>query len=350
LRHGCATALAGQGPEAAECDADMKPVILTVTPRSVGSFSAISLAKVLDQSVDCVKIIGLDGKIEYMNHNGLCAMEVDDFCALQGKDWSDLWPEPAKMQIIDAQKKAALGETVQFLAFCPTSKGNPRWWDISVSSVNDDNGNVAALLSISRDVTENEQSREALKVAAAELKHRLKNTYQMISSLMTVTAQGNPDNELFAQHMAVRLIALSRAQLLFAEDDAPCDLAELIPALLTPFESEISRVSFGTLLQHPVQRRHADAIALVIGELAMNAVKHGVFEFGGVVHVDTVRNAESLSITWRERCDRAVQQQSRVGGQGIILMERIMRARNGSFEIEWNSHGIDAVLTIPTAD
>jgi hypothetical protein len=48
------------------------------------AISADALAAVLDQSVDCVKLIGLDGGLRWINSNGLCAMEIDDFAQVDG--------------------------------------------------------------------------------------------------------------------------------------------------------------------------------------------------------------------------------------------------------------------------
>ena len=321
----------------------IKPELAT----AVSSLSAVSLASVLDQSVDCFKLITLDGKIQYMNNNGLCAMEIDDFSAVEGTFWADLLPEPARQSLIEAYPETASGKTVQFRAFIPTVKGNLRWWDVTVSPVTDDKGIVAGFLSVSRDVTFNHQSREALKIAAAEMKHRLRNTYQTITSLMVMMARGNADHEEFANQMADRLGALSRAQSLFTDDDAPCDLDELISALVTPFGNEASQVSFDPLPAITIQQSQADAVALVVGELAVNSSKHGAFAHGGAVHVTAAADDNDvLTIIWRERCDLPVKQRAREGGQGLKLMDQIMRARDGSMVVDWEDHGIVATLAL----
>lgn len=40
---------------------------------------------VLNGSTDCIKILRLDGTLEFMNANGICLMEIDDFAPLKGK-------------------------------------------------------------------------------------------------------------------------------------------------------------------------------------------------------------------------------------------------------------------------
>ena len=325
----------------------MNDVTKSALAAAVSSLSTVSLASVLDQSIDCFKVLTLDGKIQYMNNNGLCAMEIDDFSAVEGTFWADLMPEPARQSLVDSYPAAATGRTVQFRAFIPTAKGTPRWWDISVSPVTDDAGRIAGFLSVSRDVTVNHQSREALKIAAAEMKHRLKNTDQMIISLIMMTARGNTNHEKFAKQMADRFGALSRAQFLFADTDEPCDLDKLIPALVTPMGNGAGQVSFGALPAIPMQPAQADAIALVVGELAVNSAKHGAFAHGGDVHVSAAADEnDGLTIVWRERCGVPVEQRSRDGGQGLKLMDQIMRARDGSMVIDWDEHGLVATLAI----
>ena len=68
-------------------------------PNIVNSFRAASndmLAAVLDQSADCIKVIGPDGTLDFMNRNGRCAMGIDDFAQVAGKNWWDLWPAEAQ--------------------------------------------------------------------------------------------------------------------------------------------------------------------------------------------------------------------------------------------------------------
>lgn len=312
---------------------------------SVSRLSSISLANVLDQSVDCVKLVDLDGTVQYMNGNGLCAMEVDDFCTINGMAWAELWPEAARSDILASYQKAANGQTSRFRAYCPTAKGSPRWWDVSVSAVNNSGNEHVGFLAVSRDVTSNQLSREAMKIAAEELKHRLKNTYQTIASLLVLTARGNADNEEFAKEMAARLGAVSRAQTLFADNDAPCDLDKLIPALVMPFSSDVVRITFGSLPTLRIEQPQADAIALVVGELSVNASKYGALAHGGSIQVNAIGTENALTIVWRERCDRSFQQRSREGGQGMRLMAQIMNTRGGNLVVDWEEQGLNATLT-----
>ena len=116
---------------------------------------------VMDGTADCVKVLDVAGQLVHMNTPGLCAMEIDDFGSVRGQRWQALWPAQAQGDIERAMGKALGGEVSSFQAFCPTAKGTPKWWEVTVSPVRDrERGQVVRLLSISRDITERRRADE----------------------------------------------------------------------------------------------------------------------------------------------------------------------------------------------
>jgi PAS fold len=111
------------------------------------------LATELEQSEDCVKLVSLDGRVQWMNANGLCTMEIDEFGQIENRQWTDLWPEETRHTIRSGIVKAATGQAVHIDAFCPTMKGKLLRWDVSISQVKDMGGNPIGYLAISRDIT-----------------------------------------------------------------------------------------------------------------------------------------------------------------------------------------------------
>lgn len=308
------------------------------------SLSADTLAHAFEQSTDCVKLVSLDGKVVWMNSNGLCSMEIDDRSEIYGRDWDQLWPTQSRRVILDSLDAASSGETVRFDAFCPTAKGSPRWWNVTVSNVQDINGAPAGFLAISRDITLMETQRQALLVAAEEMRHRLRNTYAMIGGLFVGFAKGNSSHEQFAKDMQQRLVSLSIAQSLFAANDAPSDLGVLLPALIEPFSSPSCSISTEGVVSTSVSQGQADAIALALGELAVNSTKYGALCFGGSIAVESALNDREVSVVWSERSHTPVAAQERAGGKGLSLIERIVRVRSGVLEINWQPHGLMVML------
>jgi signal transduction histidine kinase len=124
---------------------------------------------VLNGSTDCIKILRLDGTLEFMNANGICLMEIDDFAPLKGKPWASLWPEESRHLLVDAIDNARQGRHSRFEALCPTAKGTPKYWDVSVSPVNEPGG-AEWFVSISRDITERVLGVRSLDAALQEQK------------------------------------------------------------------------------------------------------------------------------------------------------------------------------------
>jgi len=121
-------------------------------------------------STDCVKVLDIEGRLTHMNRNGQCLMDVDNFEALRGAIWLDFWPEEAR-GIVEAElEKARRGDAGHFSAFCPTAKGVPKYWDVSIAPIHQD-GLVTGFLSVSRDITHLQKTVDVLNRTVEELTH-----------------------------------------------------------------------------------------------------------------------------------------------------------------------------------
>lgn len=119
---------------------------------------------VLESSPDCLNVLNQDGRIQYMNVNGLCQMEIDDFGALKNKSWWTLWGSENEELVKSSVDKALKGQTVNFTAFCPTAKGTPKWWDVLVSPVGKAGKSMQQIISVSRDITQQKEEEQRLKL------------------------------------------------------------------------------------------------------------------------------------------------------------------------------------------
>lgn len=303
------------------------------------------LLAILDQSPDCIKILSADGRLDYMNRNGQCTMEIEDFCAVAGARWSDLWPAQAKALVEDSLVRARQGEAVQFRADCPTAKGTWRYWDVSVTWFDAEDGSEG-YISISRDITDAVQSQKAAEAIAAEMRHRLGNAYHVVASLLSSFARGEPEKEEFATDMIGRLAALAAAQSMHAEEGHELRLDELVPKLVLPYETPETRIAISALPAVTLDHGEVDALAMVLGELCVNSTKHGALKWSGQVRVDAGDEDGQPCVIWSEEMECEIEARARDGGKGLALMKRVLRARGGDIDIQWQRCGLRAIISL----
>ena len=128
---------------------------------------------VLESSPDCLKIVRLDGTLEYLSQKGACLLELDDREAVVGGTWEALWPDDQRPAIREAVAAAREGRPVRFTAAAPTAKGTPKVWDVAVTPVPGPDGRPVRLIASSRDITEQEAARAALTESEARYRAAL---------------------------------------------------------------------------------------------------------------------------------------------------------------------------------
>lgn len=144
---------------------------MELSREDVSSATASSLgACLLATSVDCVKLIDIDGRVRFVNDAGLALLEADSFAALLGKPWVEFWPEEARPLVREALDEARRGGIARFTAACPTMKGVLRWWEVVVAPLSDQTGRSGLLMAASRDVSKQKARAEANDGAAIKFR------------------------------------------------------------------------------------------------------------------------------------------------------------------------------------
>lgn len=135
--------------------------------------------RVLESSSDCIKVISLNGALEFMSAGGMRVMELEDFATLKGASWTDLWYGEDHHKAISAVASARSGGTSHFRGYASTAKGNMRYWDVVVSPISDENGTVTSLLCISRDISDQRASEDALRASEERFRTMADNIAQL---------------------------------------------------------------------------------------------------------------------------------------------------------------------------
>ncbi len=116
--------------------------------------------RMLVSSQDCIKVLNLDGQLIYVNMAGQCLLEIDDITPYLNTPWVGFWDSTAQQQASQALAKAIEGEVERFYGYCPTIKGQPKWWEVVLSPILNESQQVAQVLAVSRDITDRKQAEQ----------------------------------------------------------------------------------------------------------------------------------------------------------------------------------------------
>ena len=107
----------------------------------------------IESDRDCLKILGLDGRLIYVNPAGLAQLGAEDSRPLLGRPWLDLWQDKDREIVEEAIARAKAGAISRFQRPARTLTGVMKWWDVAVMPIVDTGGVVVQLKAVSRDVS-----------------------------------------------------------------------------------------------------------------------------------------------------------------------------------------------------
>lgn len=310
------------------------------------------MASVLNGCGDCIKVLDLEGRLQFMSEGGKRVMEVDDFNLLKGCPWPDFWVGEGNVAAKQAIESAAAGIPAHFVGEAKTAKGTDKFWDVQVVPVFGDDGKPTHLLSISKDITDITDAQKRNELLSRELQHRIKNTLAMVSAMASQTLKGD---DIADRRTAFfnRIQALSEANdLITAKTWQSAPMLSVIERALAPHISNQDRFTISG--QHiDLSAKQALSLALAIHELATNATKYGALSAeGGKIKIewfleDTAPAQEAFTFVWRESGGPAVKTPSSEGF-GSKLVTRVFAADfGGKVSIDYLPAGIVCTMTAP---
>jgi two-component sensor histidine kinase len=226
-----------------------------------------------------------------------------------------------------------------------------RW--VSARGQGEDEGMLdRTMFGIFLDVTGRKQAEESNELLAGEMSHRVKNLLAIASGLTTITSRSASSTEDMARQLTNRLTALGRAHDLVrplpGEGKKDALLGDLISVLLSPYDdpgafSGRIRVSVPRMA---VGEAAATTLALVIHELATNALKYGALSSDeGTLDVSSSSHEDEVVVVWTERGGPPVESPTGQGGFGSKLINRAMSAQlGGTLTCDWAEDGVIVTL------
>ena len=309
--------------------------------------TASFLSSVLAASTDCIKVVELDGRLSFMSDGGMKVMEISDFNNVGGCPWPDLLRDGGSIQAREAIEAAKRGETTHFDAPADTYLGTPKHWSISVSPIAGPNGEVARILSVSRDHTELYKAREQQQLLNAELAHRIKNTMSVVQAIAHQTLNKAEDQEAVAA-FGKRLGALASANDVLTRDSwSKARLRDVAHGALATFGSDRFALTGPDLTIGP---RATMSLTLMLHELATNAAKYGALTTpeGRVAVEWAVRrdgDKDVLDLRWTERGGPPAKAPTRKGFGSRII--RMGLSGSGGVDLDYGAEGLSLLATAP---
>jgi len=243
----------------------------------------------------------------------------------------DREPDQANAEALLAGEIAAYSREKRYV----TKPGEVVWVNLTVSLVRNGRGEPDYFVTVIEDITsrkqaeaEQERYQAQLRLMINELNHRVKNTLATVQSMAAQSLRGPADPVTAYERFELRLMGLAEVHdVLTRESWHGADLQEVAERALHPFGAGASvqvRVEGPAVWLQP---RGALTMALVLHELATNAVKYGALsaEAGRITLTWTFDPAtERLRMTWAETGGPPVTPPTR-RGFGSRLIERALR-------------------------
>jgi two-component sensor histidine kinase len=268
-------------------------------------------------------------------------MELSSPDELVGRSYLERWPASVKPLIEASLATARRGNLGRFTGSRPQPDGLPSWWDVTVIPVREDSGEITHFLSIARDMTLEVLERERVATVSLEMRHRLQNSLSVAMAIISLSARNRPEVSEFANDVVMRIRQLAHVQSLVLDPQADRSLRNVVQALVGAYAN--GDIEMRDLPDAHLSGESMQALSLCFGELATNSLKYGALRDGSRVVIEGATRESKVELTWRENTEFGV---ARPGGQGLNLIERLIKTGGGSFVREITEREMRVTMTL----
>jgi PAS domain S-box-containing protein len=227
-----------------------------------------------------------------------------------------------------------------------------RFWANGVTMAVRD-ASAPVLIKVLRDETRNRLAEEQRTLLLNELNHRINNTLVTVQSLADQTLRMAEVDSAVREKLAARFQALSQAHKVLTEHNwASAELSELVRRALEPFQSE-ARGRFN--VEGPSVRlspQQAVSFALILHELATNALKYGALSVSegrvAVTWNQAVGEAAQrrMTLLWAESGGPPVAAPRRKGFGSRLLARSFPEGSSGNLNVEFVPEGVRCTVVV----
>ena len=299
------------------------------------------LASIVESSDDAIISKDLNGIIVTWNKG---AQQIFGYSAneMLGKPITILIPPDRHNEEVSILGRIRLGERIDHFETVRQRKdGSLVDISLTVSPIRNAEGEVVGASKIARDITDRKRSDEQVALLAREAEHRARNVLATVHATIHLTEAETPEG--LKQAIEGRIKALSNVHTLFIESRwAGAELRSLVENELAAYSQdggERTRIDGPNLLLRP---ENAQAVAVVVHELATNAAKYGALSAtAGRVQVEWSLGRDGLLVLrWTETAGPLVNPPTRQGFGMRVMKGLIEDQLKGEVRLEWRAQGL----------
>ncbi len=230
------------------------------------------------------------------------------------------------------------------------SSGEVRWIEARVFVSYGSDGRAQRVVGVDIDVTTRKHAEEHQRTLNAELDHRVKNMLATVSAIIIQTPKVNSSLADYVAGLDERIKSLARTHELLSHSRwHGVSLEEIVRRELAPYLADNAEIGGPCVT---LKAEAAQALCIVLHELATNAAKHGAFSKpGGRLSLQWwwLRNGSPgrLAIEWQELGGPPVREPTQPGYGTSIVRELIPFELGGTADLDFATNGLQCRLEIP---
>ena len=276
--------------------------------------------------------------------------------AADGENWRDLL-HPDDLDRLQAawQHSMCTGAPLNIESRLRRHDGDYRWALSLALPVRDATGAIVCWFGTYTDIHDSRLAAEERELVAEELSHRIKNIFAVLTGIIGLSARSRPDMKTYADELRERIYALGEAHDFVRPNATGPNVRErntsfkaLTERLLTPYrDGGAERVEFiGDDAE--IDDGAATPLALIIHELATNAVKYGALSVAEGKVVLSGHLADSYHLSWKELGGPALDVDPASDGFGARLIALSLEGQlRGKVERIWEPDGLRVEMEMP---
>lgn len=224
-------------------------------------------------------------------------------------------------------------------------KGEKRTYRSTKAPLYGSAGELVGLAGVSVDISDAKQAAEHEQLLVREIQHRARNLLTVVQSIVQLTSAGSVRE--FKAAISRRILALARSNdALAASTWEGASLAAIVAEEMAPYGCATGARIGCSGPDILLDAASAQAVALIVHELATNAAKYGAFscEEGRVAIDWSGSAADRLHISWQERGGPAIRPPKRRGFGSTIIELLGAESPGDSVAFDWDPAGLTVTL------